>query len=108
MIGYKRVTTEEELRRKDLFFWSDGHRCSSSCSDGTYIEVRPSDSAADALSVPASDAGLAPFVCGELSKYLNSNTRIITKASISIPTIKPTITNVYQRIDVMTDMIGSL
>ena len=52
MIGYKRVTTEEELRRKDLFFWSDGHRCSSSCSDGTYIEVRPSDSAADALSVP--------------------------------------------------------
>jgi hypothetical protein len=30
MIGYKRVTTEEELRRKDLFFWSDGHRCSSS------------------------------------------------------------------------------
>jgi hypothetical protein len=26
MIGYKRVTTEEELRRKDLFFWSDGHR----------------------------------------------------------------------------------
>ena len=22
MIGYKRVTTEEELRRKDLFFWS--------------------------------------------------------------------------------------
>ena len=62
MIGYKRVTTEEELRRKDLFFWSDGHRCSSSCSDGTYIEVRPSDSAADALSVPAFDAGLAPFV----------------------------------------------
>ena len=90
MIGYKRVTTEEELRRME------------------HIEVRPSDSAADALSVPASDAGLAPFVCGELSKYLNSNTRIITKASISIPTIKPTITNVYQRIDVMTDMIGSL